>query len=72
MSVNIELKLKPFSTPNFVLVEETPLSRQDGFREGRKFSLGEIGAVELSALCDKFRMDVFTKAGKDDPSLTAS
>ena len=69
MSVNIELKLKPFSTPNFVLVEETPLSRQDGYREGRKFSLSEIGVVELSALCDKFRSEVFKKAGKVDPSL---
>ena len=72
MTVSIELKLKPFSTPNFVLVEEQPLSRQEGFQEGRKFSLSEIGAVELSELCDKFRMDVFTKAGKDDPSLTTS
>ena len=72
MSVNIELKLKPFSAPNFVLVEETRLSRQEGCREGRKFSLREIGVVELSALCDKFRSEVFKKAGKDDPSLTAS
>ena len=72
MSVCIELKLKPFTTPNFILVEEPPKSRHLGFQEGRKFSLTEIGALELSALCDKFRSDIFKKAGKTDPSLTTS
>ena len=70
MGINIELKLKPFLVPNFALIEEPPRPRHEGFGAGRTFALKEIGAAELSELCDKFRSDVFKKAGKADPSLT--
>ena len=64
MKATIEIKLKPFTVPNFVLVEEQPKERQEGFSEGRKYALNELDAETLEALCWKFKQEVFTKAGK--------
>jgi hypothetical protein len=70
MSVKIDLELQPFNTPNFVIVKMPARPRHDGWQESPKYSLAELDAQTLSALCDQFRAEIFKKAGKDDPRPT--
>jgi hypothetical protein len=66
-NVTINIKLKPFSTPNFVVLEMPTKPRQDGFSsDGSSIPISEVDATVLSALCDDFRAEVFRKAGKAD------
>ena len=67
MGTRVDLELKVFNRPNFVLVVEPPRPRGLGFQEGRKFHLREIGAEELATLCDRFRAGIFEAVGKSDP-----
>lgn len=62
--MKITLKLKPFSTPNYVSEEEYPPCRG-----GSCHSLKAVSEESLSELCDQFRKDVFLKAGKKDPKI---
>ncbi len=71
MEVTIKVKLKPFTVPNFVLVDERPQARDEGFKEGRKYALNEIDEYSLAKLCDDFKSEVFRKAGKDMPPISA-
>lgn len=64
MKALIEVKLKPFTVPDFVLADESPKERQYGFSEGRAYALSELDAETLEALCWKFKQEVFAKAGK--------
>lgn len=53
-----------------VVVELVPFPVPNGVNYGDNtagFSLHEIDAEALSAQCDRFRADVFAKAGKKDP-----
>lgn len=63
----MNVTLKPFTVPNFVIAERPPVRREDGFREAPSYPLSEVDAEELSAMCDAFRAGVFQKAGKMDP-----
>lgn len=65
MKTKIEVKLKPFTVPNFVLEEEQ--SKERGFNEGRKYALSELDVETLEALCWKFKQGVFARAGKQIP-----
>ena len=65
--LKIEIELKPFTVPNYVLGEMPLRLRQEGFVEGPKWHLKELDDITLSELCDRFRKDVFAKAGKKDP-----
>ena len=65
--MEMKVKLKPFQVPNFILCEPTPSSRQEGMKEGLKFALSEVDVETLEMLCEKFREDVFARAGKSDP-----
>lgn len=69
MFAKIILKLKPFTVPNFVIVEEQPKERSEGFQEGRKFALKELDFETLEMLCLEFRKEVFEKAGITLPEL---
>lgn len=64
MKAKIEIQLKPFTVPNFVVADEQPKERQEGFAEGRKYALNELDAETLEELCWKFKEEVFAKAGK--------
>lgn len=66
------VRLRPFSVPNFVLVEAAPTSRSEGFCETPKFPLADLEAATLAELCDEFRAAVFAKAGKADPRKAPS
>jgi hypothetical protein len=63
----MNLPLKPFSTPNYVILEMPPQKREEGSIESPTFSLDQIEAEILSLLCDDFREEIFKKAGKVDP-----
>jgi hypothetical protein len=67
MKATIEVKLKPFQVPNFVLTETAPKPRQEGIQEAPKYALEELDAETLEKLCDEFTDAVFKKAGKRRP-----
>ncbi len=71
MKTTIEIKLKPFTVPNFVLVDEDRRLRQEGVIESRNFHLSEIDECTLSKMCNDFRNEVFKKAGKNPPPESA-
>lgn len=71
MEATIKLKLKPFSVPNFVLVEATPKQRQEGFKDASSYPLSDLDERTLMILCDEFTESVFKKAGKDMPTRRA-
>jgi len=64
--MKIEIKLKPFTVPNFVILEQKPGRREDGIQAAPSIPLADMAADDLAAMCDKFRADVFAKAGKAD------
>jgi len=67
MKATIEVKLKPFSVPNFVLTEAEPKPREEGMTEPPKYALSELNPETLEALCEQFTNEVFRKAGKSRP-----
>lgn len=69
MAIETRVKLQHFRTPNFVLVEGEPTTRQEGMKEAHKYALKDLDAFTLGKLCDQFRADIFEKAGKADPNI---
>jgi len=65
----MNLQLKPFQAPNFVIPILPPVARQQGISFESGFPLSEVDAEELSKMCDDFRETIFKKAGKKDPKL---
>lgn len=61
MRATIELSIKPFTVPNFVIGEVA------GEGDGRSIALWELSPETLDAMCNEFREAVFKKAGKRDP-----
>ena len=68
-NIKVWIDLKPFTVPNYVLVEQSAKPRQDGFSESPKYELKELSESTLDSLCRQFREDIFAKAGKTDPYL---
>ena len=68
--MEMKIRLQPFQTPNYVIAESKPGLKQDGMVECPKWHVNEIDEETLSDLCDRFRKDVFAKAGKRDPKNT--
>lgn len=67
MKAKIEVELQPFTVPNFVLTVQDPRPKQDGMQETPKYALSELDAQTLENLCNEFRGNVFTRAGKQQP-----
>jgi hypothetical protein len=65
--ISIEKELQPFQVPNYVIEVPKVSKRQDGFQETPKHHLSELDGNVLDQLCERFREDVFKKAGKNDP-----
>lgn len=61
IKATIEVTLRPFTVPNFVLCE-----RPDDGPEPC-YPLSEVDAITLDRLCNEFRDAVFAKAGKQQP-----
>ena len=72
MEATLKVALRPFTVPNFVLVETVPGKREDGVQDGPKCRLEDLDSLTLEALCDEFRDAVFVKAGKGRPAQCAS
>lgn len=70
-TIKVEQKLKPFRVPNYVVAEQRPRSRQEGFVEGAKYELGELSEEVLQRLCDQFREDVMKRAEEQRENATA-
>ena len=70
MKIKIEVDLKPFSVPNFILSEGHTVKTTDGeFIEKPKYRLKDLSSDTLITLCNKFVEDVFKKAGRTAPQL---
>ena len=70
MKLTIEVDLKPFTVPNFVLSEGNAVKTTDGdFIEKPKYRLKDLSSDVLISLCNKFVEDVFKKAGRTPPKL---
>lgn len=63
MKVNIEIRLKPFRVPNFVLADKDSADPSND----TKFALADLDANTLEALCEDFTREIFRKAGKERP-----
>jgi hypothetical protein len=70
----VKVKLRPFTVPNFVIVEEAPRARQEGFRESPKYALHELDDETIRELIDEFRKNVWAKvsSGRAGPERGAS
>lgn len=67
MKATLQVELQPFQTPNFVRSVSKPGLKQDGMQELPCYSLSDLDSLTLDKLCDKFRAEVFQKAGKEQP-----
>lgn len=63
----MNVKLKPFSTPNFVIGIMPPGTRENGIEKLPSWPLSVVSVEELDKMCNDFRAEVFKKAGKTDP-----
>lgn len=67
MKATLQVELQPFQTPNFVRAVSKPGLKQDGTQELPCYPLSDLDSLTLDKLCDKFRAEVFQKAGKEQP-----
>ena len=63
----MNIELAPWRVPNYILGVMPPRPRQEGFIESPKWKISELDPITLAVQCDKFRVEVFKKAGKADP-----
>ncbi len=63
----MNIKLKPFTVPSFVIpvIPAKPIS--GGWQEPVGIALSEVDVEELAIMCDEWREAVFARAGKQDP-----
>lgn len=67
MSIKLNIELKPFQVPNYVMVKQKVGLRQDGVSfDSPKYHVKDLDVDTLSQLCDEFRAAVFSKAEKLD------
>ncbi len=66
-----EVKLKPFSVPNYVIQVTSAIPRQKKWSEAPVYHLSELSEETLTAMCDEFRDGVFAKAAQGDPARQA-
>jgi len=69
MKVQLEIEIKPFTVPNFVVAVEEPKPRQEGFKSSEGIPLSALDSKTLDKLCEDFRDAVFQKAGKEQPDV---
>ena len=67
MKIKLEMEIKPFNVPNFVIPIKEGKSREDGFQEPVGIHLSELDSDTLEKMCEEFRKKVFNKAGKNLP-----
>lgn len=57
----INQKLKPFTTPNFVIAEIPPQPRGSGIKEGPKYHLRDVPEETLIEMCEDFKAEILRK-----------
>lgn len=72
MKVMIEVRLKPFTVPNFVIAETEARPRQEGVSLAQQYRLSALDPETLERLCEEFTNAVFKKAGKQRPPVSAA
>ena len=71
MKTTIDIEIKPFVVPNFV-VQILPVGKKDdGWKPSEGIPLSELSSETLYKLCKDFTDDVFQKAGKPQPPKAA-
>ena len=65
MKVKVEIDLKPFSLPNYVVAVD------DGDGKDRSFPISVLDSATLDGMCEDFRVAMFKKAGKQLPPIEA-
>ena len=65
MKTKIEVKLKSFSIPNFVLIDD---DHKTTTGEDRTLPLSMIDSLTLEKMCEEFTNSVFRKAKKKQTS----
>lgn len=64
---SLNVKLKPFSIPNFVLIiDERRGTRQDGFNgfnQSQSIPLKDVPKEVLIEMCEEFKNNILAKAG---------
>jgi len=64
MKTTIEVDLKPFPVPNFVM-ENRPKAAHEADPEGTlKFRLNDLDSKTLDDLCEQFKTGIFNISGK--------
>ena len=71
MKTSIEVNIKPFNVPSFVIPEVPAGKKEDGFEPTEGIPLSALDPVTLEKLCDEFRDNVFRRAGKQQPVRAA-
>jgi len=71
-TITIKIKVRPFTVPNFILIDMPPKPRQDGIHDlqENKLSLSDLDASTLHEMCEEFANAVFAKAGKSRPKTS--
>lgn len=64
MKARVELDVRPFSIPNYVI-----LKAEQGDATSASVKLSAMDEATLSSMCDQFRAEIFKAAGKTDPRL---
>ncbi len=63
---SIEMKLKPWQTPNYAQVELPSAPKQEGVRELPSVHVSELSLEALDDLARQWLTDLYNKAGKRD------
>lgn len=67
MSATIEMKLKPWQTPNHAIVDQPPGDREGGPIPLVTVSIRDLSEAALQALTAQWISDIYMKAGKPSP-----
>jgi len=63
----IEIEIVPFNVPEGIYIKPPTGNRQAGFKQDGGIPFNKVDPETLSSMCDDFRNEVFSKAGKLDP-----
>lgn len=66
----MKIELQRWLTPNYVIGMPNATKRDKGYNpdSAPKWHISDVDAETLAEQCDKFRAEVFEKAGKEDPA----
>jgi len=63
MKIKLEVELKPFTVPNYVIQVKEPRLIQDGFNSSEGIPLNQLSRETLIKLCEEFKNSVLNKGG---------